>query len=401
MAQARDTTALPQAPRGPTSRWRRVAGAGWQGLPWVGGEASWWRRLRFLLALAVLGGAVAFMVLRFQQLESAAGRLTQIQVGWLVVALLAEAGSMVAFACLQRRLLRASGADIPLGRMTALTLASNSINATFPGGVARAAAWLWSQLGRFGVDRFRRVWVFLVAGGVSSFALFLVVGSGVEIAGSDGPVAGFRWLVFLLALIPMGALVLEAFHRTRVVQAMRCWAVNLLSDEVPGGQRVLRGLGSLVERFTAVHLRPLGWLEVLVLALANWLLDCTVVVAALEALHIAVPWSAILVIYGLTQISASFPLTPGGIGVVAGSLGALLHAYGVPTVDALSAVILYRILTFYFLVPLGWGVFGILEFFARQHPQGARQGAGVRTADPEEALPQGSPAPAHLSGHSG
>lgn len=328
-------------------------------------EASWWKRVRLWLAAAVLAGAVAFMVFRFQELEAAGRRLTHVEAGWLLIAVLAEAGSIVAFACLQRRLLKATGSRVPLGRMTAVTLASNSINATFPGGVAWAAAWLWSQLGRWGVDRFRRVWVFLVAGGVSSFALFIVVASGVELAGPHGPVAGLRWLVFLLALIPIIALILEVFHRTRPVQALRAWAIGVLGRDVPGGQHMVRGIGSLVERFTAVRLRPLGWIEVLLLALANWLLDCVVVIAALQALRVPVPWSAILIIYGLTQISASIPLTPGGIGIVAGSLGALLHAYGVASTSALSVVILYRILTFYFLVPLGWAVFGILEFMSR------------------------------------
>jgi putative heme transporter len=329
---------------------------------------TWWRRLRLAVAAGVLGAAVWFMVAQFQELESAARQLTHVRAGWMALAVAAEAGSMLAFALLQRRLLRASGTKVALLPMTAVTLASNAIDATFPGGVAWAAAWLFNQLGRWGVDRFRRVWMFLVAGGVSSFALFIVVGSGVELAGPHGPVASLRWLVFLLALIPVVALVLELFRDTGTVAALRTWAVRHLDRDVPGGRRILRLICSLVERFTAVRLRPLGWIEVLALALANWLLDCVVVVAALEALDVHVPWSAILVIYGLTQISAAFPLTPGGIGVVAGSLGALLSAYGVPTVDALSTVILYRILTFYILVPMGWGVFGILELRARHHP---------------------------------
>jgi uncharacterized protein (TIRG00374 family) len=326
-----------------------------------------WRRLRRLLALAVLGAAAWYMASQFSDLAAAARRLTGIDFAWVVLAVAAEAGSMVVFAGLQRRLLKAAGTRVPLGRMTALTLASNSINATFPGGVAWAAAWLFNRLGRWGVDRFHRVWVFLVAGGVSSFALFLVLGTGVELAGSHGPVASLRWLVLLLALIPVVALVVEAFHTTAAVRRLGAFVDRRLRG-LPGGPSLRRVTVSTVQRFTAVRLRPGGWCEVLVFAITNWLLDCAVLVASMKALHVAVPWRALLVIYGLTQISAAVPITPGGIGVVAGSLGALLHAYGMPAVDALSVVILYRILTFYFLVPLGWAVFGVIEAWSRHRP---------------------------------
>ncbi len=352
----------------------------------------WWRRAQVGLAIGVLGAAAWFMAAQFRTLEAAAQRLSRLDLRWVAVAVGAEASSMVAFAGLQRRLLRAAGSSVPLSAMTGLTLASNSIDATFPGGVAWAAAWLFSRLGRFGVDRFQRVWVFLVAGGVSSFALFLVVGSGVELAGSQGPVASLRWLVLLLALIPAVAVVLEAYRSSRFVSWLAGAVTKVVRDDVPGGRRLASLVARTFRRFTAVELRPLGWLEVLALGLANWLLDCLVLVACLEALHVSVPWRALLVIYGLTQISAAFPITPGGIGVVAGSLGALLHAYGLSGVEALSVVILYRILTFYVLVPLGWAVFGALELRSRYHRSevpAAQEGAAV-AIDTETCEPRSS-----------
>ena len=60
-------------------------------------------------------------------------------------------------------------------------------------------------------------------------------------------------------------------------------------------------------------------------------------------------------IYGITQIAASFPITPGGVVVVEGSLAALLTAYGVHPQAALATVVLYRIVSFWGVVPIGWG----------------------------------------------
>ena len=53
----------------------------------------------------------------------------------------------------------------------------------------------------------------------------------------------------------------------------------------------------------------------------------------------SVPWRGIVVAYSLSQVVASIPITPGGIGVVEGSLTGLLVAYGMPTRVALAAVL--------------------------------------------------------------
>jgi hypothetical protein len=109
-----------------------------------------------------------------------------------------------------------------------------------------------------------------------------------------------------------------------------------------------------------------------------------------------VPWRGLLVIYSLTQISASLPVTPGGLGVVEGSMAALLVAYGVPTGQSLAVVLLYRIVSFWGLVPIGWGTWLWLEAGqrtgrrARAHPwtvhAHAHGAAPPRASGPERLL---------------
>lgn len=318
-------------------------------------------------------------------MAAAGRRLEGVAPGWIALAVAAEAASMGVFARLQQRLLRAGGVDLGLQTMTAITLAANAVTGTLPGGVGWAAAWQFEQLGRRGVERVLRLWMFLVAGGVSSFALFLVVASGVESAGSEGPLAGLRRPVLVLAAIPVLALVLEVGLHTTSGHRLGDRAVTGLDERVPGGRRLHRGVLAVLARIMAVRLGPLGWAEVLGLALLNWLLDCLVIVASMEALGVGVPWAAILAIYGLTQITAALPITPGGIGVVAGSLAALLHAYGVPTAGALSVVLLYRLLSFWILVPLGWAIWAVLEMRTRHQPEHRPATAGSSTGgDPHE-----------------
>jgi len=272
---------------------------------------------------------------------------------------------MVVFARMQRGLLRAGGVWLPLRTMVEITVAGNAVSATLPGGVAWAAAWVFGQLGRRGVDRFLRVWVFLVAGAVSSFALFVVVGGGVWLAGNHGPVASLRWAVLVMAMIPVAALLLYPARSTKPVRQLGRIAAQL-SSSAPGGRWISRTTSSLFRRIEAVHLSPAGWAEVLVLALLNWLYDCAVLIMSLLALGVPVPWRGIFVIYGVTQIAAALPITPGGLGVVEGSLAALLHAYGVSTDQAIATVILYRLVSFWGLVPIGWALWVSLDLLQRR-----------------------------------
>ena len=333
-----------------------------------------WKRARVVLSVGLLGAAAYFLAGRTSEVSSAWHLLGHLQWQWVGLALLFEAASMVVFARMQRWLLRAGGVTVPLGTMVEITLAGNAMAATLPGGVAWAGAWVFGQLRRRGVSRFLRLWMFLVAGAVSSFALFIVVAAGIELAGGKGPVAGLRWAALALAAIPVLAAGALAVRHRALVRHMGRLATDVLSRARSGGW-LLDHMRRLVGRVDAVRMNRASWAEVLGLALLNWLDDCAVLILCLVAVGATVPWRGIFVVYGLTQIAAVFPITPGGIGVVEGALGALLHAYGVPVDQAVATVIVYRIASFWGLVPIGWGVWVVLDLLessgrrvGRAHP---------------------------------
>ncbi len=335
------------------------------GPPGDAGEAAkpqrtWWPRLRVAASVAMVGAAVYVLVGRASYVARAWHLLGRLDWHWVGLAVLFEVASMVVFARMQRWLLRAGGVDLPLRTMVEITVAGNAVAATLPGGVAWAGAWVFGQLSRRGVSRFLRIWMFLVAGAVSSFALFVVVAGGIELAGDRGPVSGLRWAALGLAAIPVfGLALLAARHRPQVARAGHLVAGAFAERE--HGRWLLGKAQNLLSRLQMVRLGWWGWLEVLGLALLNWLYDCAVLIVCLLALGVHVPWRGIFVIYGLTQIAAALPITPGGIGVVEGALGALLHAYGVPVEQTVATVIVYRIVSFWGLVPVGWGLWVVLD----------------------------------------
>ncbi|MBV8303016.1 MAG: UPF0104 family protein, partial [Acidimicrobiia bacterium] len=140
------------------------------------------------------------------------------------------------------------------------------------------------------------------------------------------------------------------------------------------------------ERLLTVRPSGPAWFEAFGLAALNWVENCGCLIACIWAVHGHIPWSGILVAYSLAQVTASVPITPGGIGVVEGSLTALLVAYGMPTNVALASVLLYRAVSFWGLVPVGWGVWGYLSLQGRKPTPKRTHPWAVHTHRPSGAV---------------
>jgi hypothetical protein len=81
-----------------------------------------------------------------------------------------------------------------------------------------------------------------------------------------------------------------------------------------------------------------------------------------------VPWKGLLLAYGAGQLAANLPITPGGLGVVEGSLTIAIVAYGGAAGSTVVAVLLYRFISFWLILPIGWAAWGWLTWIARRRP---------------------------------
>ena len=324
-----------------------------------------WRWVKRIVGTALAAAAVGAAISKRHELAQAAKLLSHLNWGWLAVAIAFEVGSLVAFARLQRWLLLAGDVEVGLRSMVEIILAGNALSMSLPGGAAWAAAWAFGQLRRRGADRVLAAWVVLVAGALASFALFLLMVAGALLAGSHGPASGFRLVGIGLAAIPLvaGLLALAARRFPSVRRELSALWRRLA--RIAAGERLEEAATAVTARVRAVQPSALAWAEAFGLALLNWLESCACLVACILAVHGHVPWRGILVAYALTQVLASIPLTPGGIGVVEGGLTALLVAYGMPTQVALASVLLFRVVSFWGLVPIGWMAWAALTLPGR------------------------------------
>ena len=127
------------------------------------------------------------------------------------------------------------------------------------------------------------------------------------------------------------------------------------------GRRFLPQLSEIVPAVLGVLRRPLKVAQVAGGAL---LLDISFVSAlycATRAAGAHTPLGGVAVVYFAGAIIGSAVPTPGGLGGIEAAMTAGLVAVGTDAGVALSAVLLYRIATYWLPIPLGWAALQRLQ----------------------------------------
>jgi uncharacterized protein (TIRG00374 family) len=135
---------------------------------------------------------------------------------------------------------------------------------------------------------------------------------------------------------------------------------------VPAGRRALRArvsptLGQVLPRLLDVAQQPVKLAQGLGGALLLSLSYILCLAACVAAFGRSVPIASIAVVYLTGSAIGSILPTPGGLGGVEAALTAGLTAAGLPGAVAVSAVLLFRLITFWLPVPFGWAALSYLE----------------------------------------
>ncbi len=329
---------------------------------------SWFRRawpwLKYFVGLALAGVALWALTGRTGELSGASNYLNHLRWWWLALAVVAEAGSLVAFALIQKRLLEAGRVYVSTARLTAVTVASTAIANSMPAGPVVSAVYAFGQYRRRGADEALAGWTLAATFVAASVTLALVAAVGVTVAGAAG--AGLDLVgvtvAVLVGTIALGAVFLQrralgwlVSGSVRVTRAVTGW---------PRGE-VASHVDRIITRLTVVSLSVRQVFSVVGWGVANWVLDCACLALSFLAIGAGIPWRGLLLAYGAGQLAANLPITPGGLGVVEGSLTIALVQFGGAEASTVAAVLLYRILSFWAELPVGWATWGAVAWLGR------------------------------------
>jgi uncharacterized protein (TIRG00374 family) len=313
---------------------------------------------------------------------------------FVIWAVLLEAMSMYALALMERRILTLAGVRLPVGRAIAIAYASNAMAKSLPIiGSGAATGFSYRRLVSQGAAPTVAGWALILAGIVSNAAFVVVISIGAIVSGNVwAVVAGGAGLVLSVVVVIVAATAIRRPSvRERVTRAS-VWTLRL-------GQRVVRRPAGDPAEIVADTLAALGVfrlnrrdvLLVVASAFRNWAFDLLCLAFSIRAAGAQVPWWGIVLAWAAGSGGASLNLTPGGLGIVEAALTGALVALGVPAGPALTAVLVYRAITFWLAIAIGWPTYyGLIrgDRHALRPGLAASPGGTGEGPDPRQAGPR-------------
>jgi uncharacterized protein (TIRG00374 family) len=324
-----------------------------------------WMIIRYALGVGIGVFILVLLVGKRAEFTGALHHLDHLNYAWETGAVVAEALSIVGYGYLQQRVLRWSGSELSLPSLALVSLANNAIAYTVPGEPAVSSAYRYRFFRRRGASGASAGWTILtiLIAQAIGMSLLLLVGVLVALSGNTGEHARGVVIAGLFVVVIAGVFLVRRDLLLRFLGL-----VVRLCRRVTGHPRgdVLRRIESTLQRMREIPLSSGAAVALVAMATALWLTDFLILLCCFGAVHAPIPWSGVLLAFGVSQIVASLPLVPGGLGIVEGSLAVILVAYGAKKVPALAVVLVYRLLTFWVVIIVGWVSIGVIEWRVRR-----------------------------------
>ena len=289
------------------------------------------------------GAVVVLVIATVPGLGALRSRFEHASAGWVVVAALLEAGSVLSFAVAFHRTFERR---LPTRTSVSLALTAQGVNVLIPAGGTGGLAVAGTVMARAGVPAgiavSRMVALFLISGVVPNITLIVLAGLGVGSGVVPGHAsAAASWLPAGIAAVLTGAVWSLAGRLERRARPERSgWRrwLGHVGDGASWTRELLRRHDPLL----------------LAGALGFVLLDLAALAIAFHAIGSrGLPVGTLALAYTLGQAGSVIPLP----GTTEGGLIGLLLLYGAHLVPATSAVLLYRAVQT--LVPLSLGSIGM------------------------------------------
>ncbi|GGL10471.1 lysylphosphatidylglycerol synthase transmembrane domain-containing protein [Mangrovihabitans endophyticus] len=273
---------------------------------------------------------------------------------WLAGALVAELAAMGMYARMQRSLLLSAGLRVPIYRHVALAYAAHSLSVTLPGGPAFSTRFNYQQMRRFGASPAVASWCIALSGILSAAALAAV--SAVSALASHGtpPWYSLGGLAAVIVLITLGIrrlarrpATLEPMIRTTLghLNRLRRRPADTGVDQVRG----------FVTQLTAARLTPGYGAAAATFAVLNWLIDAVCLWMCFRAVSPdPINATQLLLAFCAGYAAGTLTIIPGGLGIIDSALILGLVTGGVSTATAIATVVLYRLISFCFIIGIGW-----------------------------------------------
>ncbi|MDV3128509.1 YbhN family protein [Mycobacterium sp. 21AC1] len=317
------------------------------------GKYWWLRWLIIAIAASVLAVEVALV---WDQLAKAWRSLLTANWWWVLAAVVAAMASMHSFAQIQRTLLRSAGVEIRQWRSEAAFYAGNALSTTLPGGPVLSATFVYRQQRIWGASPLIASWQLVMSGVLQVVGLALLgLGGAFMLGASKNPLSLIFSLGGFVAIILLAQAVAT---RPELIDGIGAKVLSWLNSL--RGKPHHTGLAKWREILCQLESVSLGRRDLSVAfswSLFNWIADVACLAFACYAAGGHPSLAGVTVAYAAARAVGSIPLMPGGLLVVEAVLVPGLVSSGMTLASAISAMLIYRLVSWIFISAIGWVVF--------------------------------------------
>jgi putative heme transporter len=314
----------------------------------------WWVRWVVLGFVAIV--LAVEVSLGWHQLAKAFVSLYDANWWWLLAAVVAAAASMHSFAQIQRTLLKSAGVHVKQLRSEATFYAANSLSTTLPGGPVLSATFLFRQQRIWGASTVVASWQLVMSGVLQAVGLALLgLGGAFFLGAKNNP---FSLLFTLGGFVALLVLAQAVASRPELIDGIGTRVLSRFNSI--RGKPADTGLAKWRETLMQLESVSLGRRDLAVAfswSLFNWVADVACLGFAAYAAGDHASVAGLTVAYAAARAVGTIPLMPGGLLIVEAVLVPGLVSSGMSLPNAISAMLIYRLISWLFIAAVGWLVF--------------------------------------------
>lgn len=323
-------------------------------------EAAASRRRVWIRTLKTVGTAVViyfFVLPLIPGFRKAVDDLFEVDRSMLLIGVGLEIVALLCYSFLTKAALGPEGDKVPVLRMFRIQLSTKALGSIMPAGSAASSALGYRLLTLSGVHGPDAGFALATAGIGSAVVLNLILWFGLIVSipfRGVNALYGFAAIVGVILMLVASALIFGLVEgQGRAERAVR-WLARHVRLDADRLSEVIRHLGNRLEGLIADRqlLR-----RVILWASANWLFDMAALYIFLRAFDGRLAVDGLIVAFGLANVMAVVPITPGGLGIIEGMYIPTLVGFGLSRATATVGVLTYRLAQFWLPIVIGAGCY--------------------------------------------
>ena len=329
------------------------------------------RALRIGVSAAIIAAIFIGVLPRIASFSDVWAVMTGMSVMEITVLTAIAAASLLTYG----PVLMASLPGLTLAQSVVVTQSSTAVANTLPAGGALGVGMTFAMYASWGFRRAASALSVLVTGiwnTLIKLALPVAALGLVALAGNARPGLAAAAAAGIGMVAAMTAFLGVVLSSDRLAQRAGEWlgrAASRLRAMVRKPPVVGWGEHAVEFRNDSIALLRKRWLALSVTTLVSQLSLYAVLLVTLRNVGVSddqVGWAEVLAAFAFVRLLSALPITPGGLGVVEGSLTIALVQFGGAKESTVAAVLRYRLISFWGLLVVGWILVAVLAWRHRR-----------------------------------